>query len=345
MNNFGNKNIGSLLHKLTKYQTLNSNCGSPAKSAIYNQKIAYYSNKLNKIGISSNNINQVGNLIGGSKTGGSKTGDSISSLIQLQTQRIKDKLAGRLPSTSGDVTTYDAKVNEVETEVGNAENRYKTMIKDFVEVLRVLIKQLMELEEAIANMNVPADFDLSAHTTRLQSVINKLKAIAQDDDIAKTYAESLINEINANPQNLIQMGGKRRYQYGGATHKDLLAVELRQLATLLQLNPNETDKQTEVNKLLKLFKYEESDIYPTKLTNTDARNVVYEYVNNKLIDRLKESTSELGRAKENLEQIKLRKDTSVPLARQESDPGAGYAAVPPASASAPAPAGAQEGTP
>ena len=78
MNNFNNENIGSLLHKLTKYQTLNAQCGSPSKSAVYKQKINYYSNKLNQMGISSDNINQVGNLIGGAGEAG-KAGKSISS--------------------------------------------------------------------------------------------------------------------------------------------------------------------------------------------------------------------------------------------------------------------------
>jgi DNA repair ATPase RecN len=65
MNNFGSENMGVLLHKLTKYQTLLSNCGAPSKAAVYNQKIDYYSNKLNGAGVSQNNIRNMRNLIGG----------------------------------------------------------------------------------------------------------------------------------------------------------------------------------------------------------------------------------------------------------------------------------------
>ena len=54
--------------------------------------------------------------------------------------------------------------------------------------------KLKVVEKEIANMNVPADFDLSAHTSKLDNVISKLKEIASEDDIAKTYAQSLIDE-------------------------------------------------------------------------------------------------------------------------------------------------------
>jgi hypothetical protein len=59
------ENIGVLLHKLTKYQTLLSNTTSHQKRDIYNQKINSYSNKLNKIGVNQSNINKLGGLIGG----------------------------------------------------------------------------------------------------------------------------------------------------------------------------------------------------------------------------------------------------------------------------------------
>ena len=316
MNNFKNENIGSLLHKLTKYQTLNSNCGSPAKSAIYNQKIAYYSNKLNQMGISSNNINQVGNLIGGTKAG-----DSISSLIQLQTQRIKDKLAGRTPLSSTDLTSYDSKVSEVENEVSIAKGKYETMIQEFVKVLRVLIEQLMELEKEILNMSLPPNFDLTTHTTRLNTIIGTLKTIAHDDDIAKTYAKSLAKDINDNPAKFMTGGRHRhKYQYGGATHTDLLAVELRQLATLLDVNPDATDLNAEKQKVLSLLSSEITD--PAHKTTVDN------YINNNLLDRLRESKSGVGHATTNAAAIKARKDAAAAAA----------AAAPAAPAPAPAPA-------
>lgn len=59
------ENIGVLLHKLTKYQTLLSNTHSHQKIDIYNQKINSYSQKLNKIGVNQSNINQLGGLVGG----------------------------------------------------------------------------------------------------------------------------------------------------------------------------------------------------------------------------------------------------------------------------------------
>lgn len=306
MNNFGNENIGSLLHKLTKYQTLNANCGSPSKSAVYNQKIAYYSNKLNQMGISSNNINQVGNLIGGAGEG-----NPIASLIQLQTQRIKDKLAGRTqPSVDATgMAGYDTLVNDAVGKAGQAETKYKQMITDFVGVLRMLIKELMDLENEIAKMDVPTNFNLSDHEQKIRTIIANLNTITDDpNDIAKAYAASLIADLNdtSKASSLIQTGGKNksRYQYGGAKQTPLLAVELRQLAQLLNINPNvDTDKQ----KVLNLFKTNETDTELTKLTNTDAKSVVSDYVSTKLLDRLKESASELGVADVNVLNIEKRK--------------------------------------
>lgn len=307
MNNFGNENFGSLLHKLTKYQTLNANCGSPSKSAVYNQKIAYYSNKLSQMGISSNNINQVGNLIGGVGEG-----NPIASLIQLQTQRIKDKLAGRPPSSvdATGMAGYDTLVDSAVTKAGDAERKYKQMITDFVGVLRMLIKELMDLENEIAKMDVPTNFDLSNHTGKINQIIANLNTITNDpNDIAKAYAESLIADLNdiSKVASLIQTGGrnKSRYQYGGAKQTPLLAVELRQLAQLLNIDVSDTSKDAEnKDNILKLFKDERGN---DRITNSDANTVVSEYVNTKLLDRLRESASELGVAQQNLEAITTRK--------------------------------------
>lgn len=320
MNNFGNENIGSLLHKLTKYQTLNANCGSPSKSTVYNQKIAYYSNKLNQMGISSNNINQVGNLIGGAGEG-----NPIASLIQLQTQRIKDKLAGRTQPIvdAAGMTGYEGLVDSAVTKAGQAETKYKQMIADFVGVLRMLIKELMDLENEIAKMDVPTNFDLSGHTGKINQIIGHLNTITNDpNDIAKAYAESLIADLNdtGKVSSLIQIGGrnKSRYQYGGASHTDLLAVELRQLAQLLNIDVSDTTKDTEnKEKILKLFKDASGN---DRVTNTDANTVVSEYVNTKLLDRLRESKSELDKAPENLANIETRrKEKRQQIAQLEAE--------------------------
>lgn len=309
MNNFGNENIGSLLHKLTKYQTLNANCGSPSKSAIYNQKIAYYSNKLSQMGISSNNINQVGNLIGGAGEG-----NPIASLIQLQTQRIKDKLAGRTrPSVDATgMTGYEGLVDSAVTQAVDAEKKYKQMITDFVGVLRMLIKELMDLENEIAKMDVPTNFDLSGHTDKINLIIRHLNTITNDpNDIAKAYAESLITDLNSEPNKFIQTGGrnKSRYQYGGAKQTPLLAVELRQLAQLLNIDVSDPNKDTDnKGKILKLFKDGSGN---DRVTNTDANTVVSEYVDTKLLDRLRESKSELGVAQQNLNAFTTRKAHQV----------------------------------
>ncbi len=58
------ENIGILLHKLTKYQTLIG--GAPSnKRSLYQEKINEYSNKLNKMGIDNSNIQSMNVLFGG----------------------------------------------------------------------------------------------------------------------------------------------------------------------------------------------------------------------------------------------------------------------------------------
>ncbi len=58
------ENIGILLHKLTKYQTLLGNAPSNKKN-LYQQKIQEYSNKLNKMGVDNSNIQGMNVLFGG----------------------------------------------------------------------------------------------------------------------------------------------------------------------------------------------------------------------------------------------------------------------------------------
>lgn len=57
-----NENIGILLHKFTKYQTLLANSKSKEMDKIYNEKIKYYRNKLEKLGINHSTLVQMGGL-------------------------------------------------------------------------------------------------------------------------------------------------------------------------------------------------------------------------------------------------------------------------------------------
>ena len=60
-----NNNVGLLLHKFTKYQTLLANTNDSQKINIYRQKITFYKNKMTELGVNQENLNSLNKLVGG----------------------------------------------------------------------------------------------------------------------------------------------------------------------------------------------------------------------------------------------------------------------------------------
>lgn len=117
-------NIGVLLHKLTKYQTLLANTNASDKISVYTQKINEYQNKLERLGVNHSTLNQMGGLVGGDKYS-----DTLKGLIDLQTQKIKAKISALGSNTPPDTTGLDAKVDQVTTSINTATTKYNSTIE------------------------------------------------------------------------------------------------------------------------------------------------------------------------------------------------------------------------
>ena len=60
-----NNNVGLLLNKFTKYQTLLANTHNSQKINVYRQKIKFYENKMTKLRVNQENLDGLNKLVGG----------------------------------------------------------------------------------------------------------------------------------------------------------------------------------------------------------------------------------------------------------------------------------------
>lgn len=192
MNNFGNENMGVLLHKLTKYQTLLSNCGAPAKSAIYNQKIDYYSRKLNSMGVSQNNLRNVRNLIGGMPT----LAERETALASLQ--RELDDLGGiNVPQSPLDTTTGDADIAQLVALIDEIDVAHQANIAK--------IQQLQQDKASLDSQVATKDAQISALETEKQQALSEVSTkvaeianLTQERDNKITEIANLTQAIQQN---------------------------------------------------------------------------------------------------------------------------------------------------
>lgn len=276
------ENIGFLLHKLTKYQTLQSNSYSNEKRSVYQQKINQYMNKLEACGADKATLNQIGGLAGAIP-------ESLTELIEIQKRRIKEKIDGlktKTPTTlsteetalleqlqgltgtkvstdasgniikdtttgnptliptgsDGKLTTYLNQVTKLQTNINETKNNYKITIGALVGLIRQLLKSLIELEKELLGLDIsPAGFasvkQLQALLTELESKLTAppgIDAVTQDEIqkiIVDTYFESLVNDMNTNPNNFYIA------ESGTVKHNNQLSVDMRQLARLMGYKP------------------------------------------------------------------------------------------------------------
>lgn len=221
------ENVGMLLHKLTKYQTLLGGNGTSEKSSVYRQKINQYEYKLKNLGLSEDNLRQMGGMIGGDKFS-----DTLKGLIADQSNRIKNKISELNSGVPQDTSGLNQKVDEVSTLITIATGKYSDTIKNLVELIRTLLGELVKLEQIISTLGTPAGVDLTVITTSIENIKNQLATLGTDDQILSTYKELLLKDISDNENKFVDTTGK---------HTDLLSVELRQLAQLMGLKGDEQD--------------------------------------------------------------------------------------------------------
>jgi len=239
------ENVGVLLHKLTKYQTLLANSNENSKMSTYRQKINQYTSKLENLGVDKSTLTQIGGLAGGADANYDKV---LKDLITLQSDRIKKRI-GELQSgvpASPATTGLQAKVQEVETRFTAAQKAYGETIKTLMGLIRTLLKQLVDLENSLSSMGVPSSVDLTAIITSIDNIHGKLASFTSDtaatQEINKIafekYKELLLDDIASTPNKFFDSATDK--------HTDLLSVEVRQLANLLGLEGNETDFDNQI---------------------------------------------------------------------------------------------------
>ena len=202
MNNFGSENMGVLLHKLTKYQTLLSNCGAPAKSAVYNQKIGYYSHKLNGMGVSQNNLKSMRNLIGGGLTAAEFEAlrDSID---QIVVAGPKDDV----PEKDDFVENIEAKFDQIMTQHAANKLIVENLKKEKIEADANITKLTLQNTEHNKQIAEHAE-TIQKHTTTIQQ--NDIKIADQFTEI-NAKAESIrthIAEIYKNNTDMAALNAK-----------------------------------------------------------------------------------------------------------------------------------------
>ena len=268
-----NGNIGVLLHKLTKYQTLLGNSPSSQKNSIYNQKISQYSNKLEKMGVSKSNLRQMGGLSGGVVDYTA----TLKKLIDIQSNNIQSKLAaiGTPGTNPADISPFTQAVQDVEDSVSAASGKYNQTITNLVSLIRELLKQLILLEEQVSKLpdTIPG-VDLATITNKINAIKSTLDQFGTEDSIAAEYVKLLIQDLNdpANTATFVEPSGK---------HTNLLSVELRQLASMIGFD-KASDPSTDaafVQKLVDQFKNTPSDTDLTRINDPILKNALEKLIN------------------------------------------------------------------
>ena len=127
-------NMGLLLHKLTKYQTLHANTDDMNKKSVYQQKIEYYNNKMTQIGIERQNLNNLNNLVGGEV---------------YNTQDLLVRLTSGLPSrddkeAKDKETELNKKIDESEKLLGTINSHYNNIIDTIHDVMTKLQEEIQK---------------------------------------------------------------------------------------------------------------------------------------------------------------------------------------------------------
>jgi len=185
-------NIGLLLHKLTKYQTLLANVSDSQKQEVYRQKIAFYNNKMTQIGIEQQNLNSLNNLVGGEP---------------YDTKDLLQRLTSSLPSQDDNVaqrkaTEIEQKIKEADGVVNQIENNYKNILDTIKDVIKKLENEIGSRGKGtcpnVESAKTQLD-DLKVKLTGLNERMGKkhfnevLKSTGETEDRSHTAAASALN--------------------------------------------------------------------------------------------------------------------------------------------------------
>jgi chromosome segregation ATPase len=261
------ENIGVLLHKLTKYQTLLSNTGSHNKKNIYSQKINSYSQKLNKIGINQNNINQLGGLIGGDISDAEKLQEKLK-LMKERRETIGSKSL-KVPTSN-----INAQVQNIGSRFTDAITALNKQIADNVAEIDRLKKdnaekeqQKTDLQQQKANLE-QQNLGLEQQKSGLEKEKSELEQQKSGLEKEKTELEeknrnllTLSNDISTEFDTIAKMFDEYQQSAEQNTGEAIQAdqKEISNLENLLKQSLGEKSSlDTEANKIFKSIGVPES---------------------------------------------------------------------------------------
>jgi hypothetical protein len=172
-------NIGQLLHKLTKYQSLYDFVADKSKRSMYSQKIAYYKQQLQQAGIDQNNINGVQNLVGGNVYT-EEANTLITRLFPTEPTELSEDHKQKIES----VTT---KITEASTKIDTISSTYS----DIFETITYIIDQIKDKMKTSGHVPISQiSGDILEKLTNLEGKINKLSTTIKPEEFKSKLVES-----------------------------------------------------------------------------------------------------------------------------------------------------------
>lgn len=268
------ENVGVLLHKLTKYQTLLANSNENSRMSTYRQKINQYTSKLENLGVDRSTLTQIGGL-----AGGADYQKVLEKLITLQA----DKLRGKITSIRSGVPVDPAVVSDIVAEAGTLKTQantikndvasvtskiaadvatvqgkvtasmsaYSSTIENLVRLIRKLLEELIKLETELDQLGVPASVDLNNIKTAIGDITAALSGFAVGTNIADPITGISVPTVDIDSEVIktyaellsadINSDTTNKFVDASGKHTNLLSVELRQLGSLMGLTSTTAD--------------------------------------------------------------------------------------------------------
>ena len=197
-------NVGLLMHKLTKYQTLYAHGSDKQKKKVYGQKVEYYTQKLSDLGISKNNLHKLNKLSGGGKDASGneileKEGEKeAEKKVELDTEPAaaepdEKDISKQIEDTIRDIKSkMDTKVQQekLNTEVKEVATGIRSVSSSYGNVKKYAISLIKSLQEKLSNV--------ARNITTLNTEVQQLDVAAKLEDIKKATSElkALITQEN-----------------------------------------------------------------------------------------------------------------------------------------------------
>ena len=195
-------NVGLLMHKLTKYQTLYAHGTDKQKKKVYGQKVEYYTQKLSDLGISKNNLHKLNKLSGGGKdASGNEILEKDTDVVGKEGEPVTEPAAAAEPvekdiskqiedtirdikkkmDTKEQQQKLDTEVKEVAAEIRSVSSSYGTvkqyaisLIKSLQEKLSTVARNISTLDTEVQQLDVAAKLDdIKKATGELKELITK----------------------------------------------------------------------------------------------------------------------------------------------------------------------------